>query len=322
MNSDPSESRDAPARLVIDQPLVSVAIVTYNQCAFLEECIESVLDQDYRNIEIVVADDGSTDGTVDLLHRYDTEHPGRFRLVLSDHNRGITPNSNAAHFACAGKYIAWIGGDDLMLPGKISKQVAFMEGNPGCSICYHDLDVFESESNRTIRLRSQGQRPRCGDIRTAIRYSTFNGACSTMVRRSDTPPHGFDPRLPVASDWLYWIETLAGGGRIEYIDAVLGRYRRHAGNVTRRVNSGFNQAGLDHFTSCHIALSKFPEYARDVQGVYADLLFQHRRLVGFESLGWLSLRAHFRLDRLFTLLRERARKLLRRHSDAQSTDGS
>lgn len=322
MASEQSQAETSPPALATDQPLVSVAVVTYNQRLFLEECIESVLAQDYPNIEIVVADDASTDGTAEMLRRYDAEYPGKFRLVLSDRNRGITPNSNAAHFACNGKYIAWMGGDDLMLPGKISTQVAFMESHPECSICYHDLDVFESESNRSIRLRSHGQQPRCGDIRTAIRYSTFNGACSTMVRRRDTPPHGFDSRLPVASDWLYWIETLAGGGRIEFIDSVLGRYRRHAGNVTRRAQAGFNQASLDHFTSCHIVYSKFPEYSQEVQSVYASLLFQHRRLVGFESLGWLSLRAEFRIDRLFILFRDCARKVLRRRSNPQRLGAS
>ena len=131
-------------------PVVSVAIITYNQKEYLKECIESVLEQDYKNIEIVIADDCSTDGTQDMLKEYDKQYPNKFVLKLSEKNQGITPNSNLAHFACSGDYIAWMGGDDLMLPGKIKKQVEYMESNPNCTICYHNLDVFQSETNETL----------------------------------------------------------------------------------------------------------------------------------------------------------------------------
>ena len=105
-----------------NMPLVSVAIITYNQKEYLRECIESILEQDYDNIEIVVSDDCSTDGTQEMLKEYDRKYPNKFVLKLSDKNQGITQNSNLAHFACSGKYIAWMGGDDLMLPEKIKKK--------------------------------------------------------------------------------------------------------------------------------------------------------------------------------------------------------
>ena len=98
-------------------PLVSVAIITYNHEKFIGEALNSVLEQDYENIEIVVADDGSKDRTPEILRKFEREHPGKLRLILSERNEGITVNSNKAHFACIGKYVAWLGGDDLMLPG-------------------------------------------------------------------------------------------------------------------------------------------------------------------------------------------------------------
>lgn len=129
-------------------PLVSVAVISYNQKEFLRDCINSILEQDYPNFEIVIADDGSTDGTQDMLREYSKKKPRKFVLRLAEKNQGVTANSNAAHSACEGKYIAWMGGDDLMLAGKLSKQTAFMEKNSDCVICYHDLEVFESTSQK------------------------------------------------------------------------------------------------------------------------------------------------------------------------------
>ncbi|ENA5601390.1 glycosyltransferase, partial [Escherichia coli] len=216
-------------------PLVSVAIITYNQKEYLRECIESILLQNYPNLQIVVADDCSSDGTQDLLLRYSQQYPNVFTLKLSEKNLGITANSNLAHFACRGKYIFWMGGDDLMLPGKIAKQVEYMENNPDCTLCYHNLDVFDSATKKNLYYFNHLKKQKInGTIREIIKFRTFNGACSTVVRKDKTPKEGFNELIPIASDWLYWVDTLANGGNIKYIDEVLGKYRRHDNNITKK----------------------------------------------------------------------------------------
>jgi len=267
-------------------PLVSVAVITYNQKEFLRECIESILDQDYSNLQIVIADDGSTDGTQDMLRDYTLEYPDKFELRLSEKNQGITVNSNEAHFACTGKYIAWIGGDDLMLPGKISTQVKYMENNPDCTICYHNLDVFESETNKNLYYFNSKLKIN-GNVQTSTRFGTFNGACSNMVRSSKAPLEGFNLVIPVASDWLYWVESLANGGTINYIDQVLGRYRRHQNNITRP-NKDISQNDLDRLVSCQVIIAKFPEYFNDAIYVYSKRLMGLRNKVNYPRALWRS----------------------------------
>lgn len=251
----------------LSTPLVSVAIITYNQKAFLKECIESILTQEYENIEIVVADDNSTDGTQEMLAEYAIKYKNKFVLKLSTKNLGITANSNAAHFACKGKYVAWMGGDDLMLPGKIKKQVEYMEKNPECNICYHNLDVFQSETNKTIYYKNEKYHYE-GDVHTLIKYGTFNGACSNMVRRSNSPVGGFNKLIPVASDWLYWIECLHNGGTIDYIPEVLGRYRRHKHNVTNNALE-LKQNDIDHLNSLNLILLLNSNYLDSVMFRYS-----------------------------------------------------
>lgn len=268
-----------------EQPLVSVAVVTYNQKEFLRECINSILAQDYTNVEIVVADDGSTDGTQEMLHEYASKHVGRFVLRLSPRNRGITANQNLALSACTGKYISWMAGDDLMLPGKISKQVEFLEANPDFSICYHDLDIFESPTGKTIKRYSDVDKPRVGDVRTLVRYGSFNGAVSNMVRATNQPAHGFDERVSIASDWLYWVECLWDGGKIGYINEVLGRHRRHQNNVTSAsVRNPSTKEILDHLISCDIILSRAPHLFHEINVRKAYLL---------QSMRWINSGRHY-----------------------------
>ena len=262
-------------------PLVSIAIITYNQKDYLDECIQSCLKQTYSNYQIIVADDCSSDGTQKMLKEYLKLYPDIFILKLAEKNLGITHNSNAAHFACNGKYVAWMGGDDLMFPDKIDKQVQYMESKPDCTICYHNLDVFDSDTNKTINLFNDKNKIN-GDIRDSIRLGTFNGACSNLVRREKAPKEGFNTTLPVASDWLYWIDTLANGGTIDYIDEVLGRYRRHSNNITNKSQS-ITQNEVDHLNTCQIVLSKYPKYYDEVMIRYSLILASLRHKLPYLS---------------------------------------
>lgn len=257
-------------------PLVSVAIITFNQKQFLKECIDSVLAQDYENLEIVVADDASTDGTHELLYGYKARYPEKFVIKISDKNQGITKNSNSAHFSCNGKYIAWMGGDDLMLPGKIKAQVDVMEQNKDIAISYHDLDVFDSDSGCTLHRFSESNKPREGGTAVLIKYGPFNGACSTMVRRSACPPEGFDERLPIASDWLYWVQSTYGGGKISYINRIYGRYRRHESNVTCFKDGPRLKNMQDHLLTCSIIISEMPAFYEEVRKRMAEILVAMR----------------------------------------------
>lgn len=286
------------------KPLVSIAIITYNQVDFLKEAIDSVLSQDYPSIEIVVGDDCSTDGTQEMLRSLDKKYPGKFLLALSDKNKGITQNSNAVHSLCNGKYIAWLGGDDLMLPGKIAKQAEFLEHHPDYNIIYHNLEVFDSETQQKIKLYNTITNAHEGDVSQLIKYGTFNGACSTMVRRSASPSFGFDTRLPVSSDWFYWIGHLSKDGKIGYINEVLGKYRKHNKNVTNSTSPFAMQGFKDVLLTTDLIEQEFPRYKNIINyrrsNIYRDMrrieyksnLVKSIRLNPFNIKSWLLLSLH------------------------------
>lgn len=107
------------------EPTVSVIIPTYNRAKFISDAIQSVITQTYRNIEIIVVDDGSTDGTKDVLSPF----MDKIRYYHTE-NMGPAHARNVGMKAASGKYIAFLDSDDLYLPGKLELQVAFMEAHP------------------------------------------------------------------------------------------------------------------------------------------------------------------------------------------------
>lgn len=256
-------------------PLVSVALITFRHRDYIADCLEAILAQDYPNLEVIVADDASDDGNREIIDEFAARHPGRLTVLPKAPNMGVTANHQRALDACTGKYVAWMSGDDLMLPGKVSAQVALMEADPTCAICYHDLDVFDSESGKTLYRSDSVDPPREGGMAVLARHGAFNLATSNMVRRSASP--AFETRVPVASDWIYYVECLADGGTIRRLPHVLGRYRRHVGNITHSGGASQPRSLLaDHLASCAILTARYPQLARALRYRSSRLLAQQR----------------------------------------------
>ena len=219
----------------MNQPKVSVVVGTYNHRAFIGETLDSVLLQTYADLEIIVADDGSTDGTAQIVADYAARHPGRVLAVLSERNTGIASNYNRGIARVSGKYVAWMGGDDLMLPDKIRKQVALLEARPDAVGCYHDAEVFETNGDRALGrfgdLYNGGARYQDGGVELWLTDGFYVLPSTVMTRADATPNHGLDERLKFTNDWLFFIEIFVQG-KCCAIDEVLGRYRRHDANVT------------------------------------------------------------------------------------------
>lgn len=268
----------------MSNPKVSVLIPAYNQENVIEETLLSTLTQNYDNLEVVVTDDASQDRTPEVIKEIGLKYPGRLKAFLHRENLGVTRNHTRGLLQCTGNFVAFQDGDDLFLPGKIQRQVAFMLNHPECAICSHDVDVFDSETGQTLYLWSQrfGRRP--GGMRKLVRYGNYLSSVSVMVRRPDLPAYGYDDRIRVGSDWMLWMEVLSRGkGEMRYLDEVLARYRRHSGNLTNV--SGWKYE--DQLVTLALAETKWP-----------DLLFQIRmRRSEIECMMGLSALSARKLDK-------------------------
>ena len=253
-------------------PLVSVAIVTYQQKRFLIEVVESVLAQDYPKVEIIVADAGSTDGSHEVLQGYADRFPDKFKLVLSTKNHDITINSNAALNACGGKYVAWLGSDELMCSKRLSTQVAILEDNPNVTFVFSKLDLLDAVSGRIFGSVPRVAKP-CYSLKEGLAYiigqSNPTPASSVTHRRSFAPISGFSPYIPCASDWFFWIKLCVNSGpmgRIAYANETLGSYRRHPAIITLREMP-------DEFLTLAMLEHKYPQYWRFINKGRTKLLY-------------------------------------------------
>ncbi len=242
-------------------PKVSVIVPIYNQAPFIRETVDSVLRQDYPNVELVLSDDGSIDGTTDILSEYAARDSERIKLVASKHNTGIAGAFNRALEAHTGDYIAWLGGDDVMLPGKLRRQVEALQARPDAIGCCHDAEVFDSGSGepygRFTEVYNGRRGVRDGGVELLLDPGYMMLPSTMMVRSRSVGDLRFDQRIRVSNDWLFDIE-LFRRGLIIGLDDVLARYRRHERNVTSQTSDALEDA----MVVLAVAEARYPELHR------------------------------------------------------------
>jgi len=240
-------------------PAVSVVIPTYNNESYILEAVESALYQTFRDHEVLVIDDGSTDGTRKLLEPY----RDRIRYHFQE-NQGLAVARNVGLDQAEGEFVTYLDGDDVMLPGNLEIKAAIMGANPELGGVFSNFCVF----NDVAVLQERGEMPtfqffrRTGkdipeifpsaegisfpDGRTTTLFSgmifnwLFQGNIvlpSTMLfrKRFALEVGKFLPQLRTQQDYEYWLR-FSKRFPLAYIDDVLVKYRRHSRQLTDRSN--------------------------------------------------------------------------------------
>jgi len=207
----------------IQLPLVSIVTPTFNQAAFLCETIESVLTQDYPNIEYLIFDDGSTDETPEILSGY----TGRVAWE-SQTNIGQTATINKGWERSRGEIITWLNSDDTYLPGAVSKAVDYFQKHPGVDIVYGDTLLTKADGSPIERMKA-----------AEFNYHELVAKChnpipqpSAFIRRSVMEDVGLlDPSYYYFMDWDFWLRAGIDHS-IAYFPELLSTYRLHEASKT------------------------------------------------------------------------------------------
>lgn len=220
---------------MITKPLVSVAVITYNASKTIKETLDSVKAQTYRNIELIVSDDCSTDDTVAICREWIEDNHSLFvrtEIVTTPFNTGIAANGNRAEAACNGEWIKIIAGDDLLLPNCITDCVDYVTSQPETVVLFGRMDVFGASKEENMRWMSMFNYSLFSlPVDELLYYLLFvdNGipAPSMFYSRRLFEEYGIhnDERIPLLEDWPKWINISKAGIKMHLLDKAIVKYR-------------------------------------------------------------------------------------------------
>lgn len=215
----------------MDAPLVSVCIGAYNRKDYIRECIDSVLNQTWRNKEVIVVDDASTDGTREILESYGQS----IYLILRNQNSGCCAvTRNEAIRASKGDFVAFLDSDDMWYPEKLSRQVDFFSTYSDIPLSHTWCNILDATSRVIGERHSIDVIPPTGETFEALLHHCWITISSVMVRRSIFEKIGLFNCVPPYSicDDLDFFLRISRFYKIGFIPEILTGYRKAGQGIT------------------------------------------------------------------------------------------
>lgn len=240
---------------MIDNPLVSVVIPTYNRASYLGDAIDSVLQQTYANYEVIVVDDGSTDGTDNLIQTY-----GQRVRYIREKNQGVSVARNEGVRISGGDYIAFLDSDDIWMPDKLGRQISLLNRFPECDLSFSPAWIVNARLDRIQGFPLFGGLA-ANEITLERLYLTDIILIPTVLLRRDVfwAVGGFDPDIRFGEDWLFVLRLLSRGALVAYLSEPLASIRRHSPTQSHFPNLLLaDQVLADHLTVLNRCFGLYP----------------------------------------------------------------
>ena len=219
------------------KPLVSVPVITYNSSKTVLETLDSISNQTYQNIELIVSDDCSTDNTVEICRKWIEAHKERFvrtELLTVEKNTGVSANMNRAERACLGEWVKIIAGDDILLEDCLDSYVKYILHHHNATFVFAKMKPFGGEKWHIDCLENcylEHQKFFKWTIKQQYDYLTLESNClpapTFFYNRLAIYNLGVvnDERIPFLEDWPKWINLLKHEVRFHFLDKVTVLYR-------------------------------------------------------------------------------------------------
>jgi len=197
---------------------VSIITPSYNQGKYLEQTIQSVLDQTYKNIEYMVIDGGSTDNTVDIIKKYEK----RIAYWISEPDRGQADAINKGFKLANGELVCWLNSDDIIYPDFVEKRVKQFAENPDTDMIYGDIDHGADTSTKRVKRGKQT------NITNMLKFAECPIPQQGAIWKKSTIEKigSLNPKWHVVLDREYFTR-IAAKGKIKYIPGAVAFFRNH-----------------------------------------------------------------------------------------------
>lgn len=212
------------------RPAVSIVVPTHDRAAWLPRTIDSVLAQDYGDVELVVVDDGSADATASVLTRYARQHPRSRFQVLSQANAGQAAAINRGWEIARGDIVGYLSDDDTLMPSAVSRLVDALEREPGAAGAYPAYRVVDEHGDIRDTVLPIEYSPE----RALRLHDTVIGPGALVRRAALERAGGWDPAFRWMGDLLLWVRIGLEGAMVR-VPEVLAAWTRHPGATTLRL---------------------------------------------------------------------------------------
>jgi glycosyltransferase involved in cell wall biosynthesis len=213
-------------------PRVSICIPAYKAERFLAETLASVRAQSFTDWEVIVTEDGSRDGTEEIVRAFAATVAQPVHYTRHDPNRGLPATRNAGIEVAKAEWIALLDSDDLWTPDHLARCLAAAPAS-GPALVFGGSSVFDSGSGAEVYRREP---PASGDLRAALLEGdlVIQPAAALYNRAAFSAVGGFDPRFPICNDFDYWLRCCRAGVPLFYNGAITLRYRKHPGAMSNK----------------------------------------------------------------------------------------
>jgi glycosyltransferase involved in cell wall biosynthesis len=268
---------------------ISVMVVTYNSAGTIESTLNSILEQTYgsENIELVISDDCSKDNTTDIICSWLKSHREDFFraiLIQKDMNTGISQNCNSGWKECTSEWIKSIGGDDLLLPNCIDRNVSFVARHKECKIVFSSMEWFGQISRVTPEPYNLSffTLP-ANEQYYYLMFKSFNIAPTSFINKMALEKIGYaDSKFTLIEDLPLWLKLTSNGIKLYFFPDVTVRYRVEnstSKHVERYVNLPFLRQLIQIDNSFNF--NEMPSLYYKMMKIDTYVLLHGKRLIAF-----------------------------------------
>ena len=235
---------------VISMSLVSVIISTYNSACFIAETLDSVREQTWNEIELIITDDKSNDETLEVCERWLEKNNSRFirtQIITSSTNTGVSANANRGLKAARGEWVKFLAADDALLPGCIEANMEYLRKNQQIKILFSNVCIYDNNFLPTNLLHTTEDDS--FDLKSIMHPSRSAYSQYKMLLISDrihyTPSvfmhrdtllslGGFDEKVKLMEDYPLWLKLTREGYKLYFMNVITVNYRRHSRAVNNK----------------------------------------------------------------------------------------
>jgi len=240
---------------MVNNLLVTIAICTYNNARYIVETLESIKDQTYDSLELIISDDASSDATLQVVTVW-TQKPGnsnrfaRIEVLKADQNTGVSANANRALRAARGSWIKYIAGDDTLKPGCISDNMQQVSSDPQTKVLFSRVEIYResftdknliditrNDSDDRYSIMATG-RDADEQYKMLLVSDRIHYAPSAFLHRETLLSiGGFNEEYKLLEDYPLWLNLTKHGHKLCFMDKITVQYRRHGAAINNNGRS-------------------------------------------------------------------------------------